>query len=79
MKIWELTACENDYNCTPDVVKRWNKKPSMELLAEAMRVGFPSSNDEITLSVVKCWQGGEVRPHSCGDTFSLKEVEVVEL
>lgn len=79
MKIWELTELENDYNCTPYVVRRWNKKPSIELLAKAMDHVFPSNNDKHTLTIVKCWQGEEVRFTDYGNIWELSEVEVIEL
>jgi hypothetical protein len=79
MKIWELTECENNYDCTPCVIHRWNKKPSMEMLAKAVGRVFPASTDESTLATVKLWQDGCVRFSPYGSYWELNEVDVEEI
>lgn len=56
--IWCLLSVDNNYDQPPNnLVAWWPDKPSLEVLAEAIGLKFPESDDEMTISVVKIWSG----------------------
>lgn len=63
--IWCMFSVENEYSQPRhNLVRWWGTQPSLEQVAHAMGVDFPSKDDETTLKVVKAWQGGTVEIHS---------------
>jgi hypothetical protein len=54
--IYALFSVDNDYNQPGhNLVGWWSQKPSLETIANATGVMFPSTRDDETVAVVKIW------------------------
>jgi len=57
-----LFSVDNEYDQPANnLVCIWKEKPSLEVLAEALGLAFPSSSDEKTLIIVNIWSGKDQR------------------
>ena len=62
MKVYAVTSCENDYNCTPDVESLRKKKHTLDQVAQVIhKKGLDQLGDEQILEVVNVWKGQDVR------------------
>ena len=77
MKLFCLFSIQNDYDQPRHNLEVcWGEKPSFDELAKGLGMsGFPASNDEATLYVIKLWEGVEAQRWCGGTTYFLKEVE----
>ncbi|QIG73999.1 hypothetical protein PP935_gp224 [Rhizobium phage RHph_N34] len=56
--IYTLFSVDNDFNQPGhNLIGWWMNKPSLETIAKALGLQFPSVNDEETVAVVKIWSG----------------------
>ncbi|QIG68158.1 hypothetical protein EVB55_223 [Rhizobium phage RHph_Y68] len=62
--IYALFSVDNDFNQpTHNLVGWWLNKPTLEVIAKALGLNFPSVLDDETVAVVKIWsmQSEEIR------------------
>lgn len=72
-----LFSIENQYY-QPDnnLVALFEEKPSLELLAKALNISFPCSNDTDTLNVVNIWNSIDGVSYCINDTnYRLETIE----
>lgn len=74
MKIWCLFSVENNYDQpSNNLICWWKDKPSIQTIAEALKVKFEGGEDETIIKVVRIHQGGDAR--FWNTDYRLEEVE----
>jgi hypothetical protein len=73
-----LFSVENEYDQpSNNLVCLWKDKPSLEECSEAIGIKFPAPNDDMTLALVKVWNGEDVCIHNTN--YRLQEVKFDEV
>ncbi|AIK68218.1 hypothetical protein P10VF_005 [Rhizobium phage vB_RleM_P10VF] len=72
--IWVLFSIDNNYDQPGhNLVGWWMTRPTLETIAKAVGVKFPSDRDEETVAVVKIWNGEVI---DLSDTeYRLRKIE----
>jgi len=74
-KIWCLFSIENNYDQPEhNLVCWWKDHPSIEQVAKGLGLSFPHKEDNITLNIIKIWQGERLQIANGDTCYHIKEV-----